>query len=827
MMFKKLIIGICFVLLHVNLIAQNIADKIQVRWKLVETAPSKANPVSRLTLVNLTNESLSCQGWSLWFNFMRRIDPKSIDPKFSITHRNGDLYELEFKNTQLQLPAKGTFEIDFVTLGTIPNYTDAPAGLYVLGKEGKSVETISNYVVEPVVFSREQTLQNLSAQYEENTRLELNNKQQLIIPQPLSVKTSPGKFTLTPKTTLWADAMLSAEKDYLNEFMKNTFGFSFSSADKQNASIKLMHNPKLEAEEYSLNITDKQIEIHSSTSTGAFYALQSVKNLIKGDVWGNKLSSLDLPLLSVKDKPRFGYRGVMVDVARNFHNKQSILKIIDVMAMYKLNTLHLHLNDDEGWRLQIPTLPELTEVGSRRSVEYFNGLALQPGYGSGAKATEQSFYTESDFVEILKYAAKNHISIIPELETPGHARAAIKSMEMRYRKFMAKGNQQEAEKYLLNDFGDQSVYSSAQHWNDNVMNVAMPSTYRFISLVIDEIGEMYRKAGLKMKTIHLGGDEVPRGAWERSPKIRTLMDSLKITSVHEVWPYYIAKVADLCASKNVALAGWEEMGMVNKGKGMETNPALAKKNIQVDVWNNLIGGKQEDLAYKLANAGYKVVFASANNFYLDLAWKNTYTEPGHTWAGFTNIYKSYSFLPSNYYLTVYEDSKGKKVEPSFFDKKEKLTAKGKENLIGIKAAIWTEKVTTGDRLEYMLFPRVLALAERAWRAETDWEKSGTYNKVVLEKEYASFMNKLGNDELKKLAQLNGGYNFRLPAIGAKIMQNNLVLNTEYPGFDVYYTINGSEPKKYDKPIAYDKSKIYKFKVVQGKREGVETVIGLD
>lgn len=796
--------------------ADAIHEIIEVKWNLIDTETGKANPIARLTIYNPTANPIACKDWSIWFNYMRRIDPASVDKRFSIIHKNGDLYRLGFEDPNLYIPAKGKLEINYTTKGLVPNFTDVPSGLYVLDEKSNQANNIAHYTIDTDILSPLQKKTKLAEQYDHNT-FNLGGVKQLLIPTPTQIELNKGRgFSLSSVTALKYAPQFEQEATKFRSFIKATFNIDLNKSNAGQNLISFVLDTKLGTEAYSLKIKSDEIEIRAADPQGAFYAIQSIKSLLTAGHW-KETATLILPDLTINDSPRFKYRGASIDVARNFHDKTAIKRIIDVMALYKLNTLHLHLIDDEGWRLEIKSIPELTEVGSKRSATFSTGLSLQPSYGSGAVAAENNYYSEDDFIEILKYAKDNYVEVVTEIETPGHSRAAIKSMQARYQKYMGLGNREEAERFLLNDPLDTSVYSSAQYWNDNVMNVAMPSTYRFISEVIDNIQQMYKKAGVEMKQIHLGGDEVPRGSWENSPKIKGLMESLNLKTVYEVWPYYINKVADLCKEKGLVMAGWEEMGMANDGKGMKVNPALGNKGIRLDVWNNIVGGGQEDLAYKLANAGYEVVYTSASNLYFDLAWKNTFDEPGHTWAGFIDLYKAYSFLPTNFFLNVTDDGKGKKIVPSFFDKKERLTATGKQNIIGIKSGAWSEKILTTDRQDYMLYPRLLALAERAWAKETIWEKTNRFDKATFDKEYRAFVAKVGEDELQKLNIINGGYYYRLPKIGLKLAEGKLLLNTEYPGFDVFYTDNGEEPdlksKKVGQSLAYDIKKTYKFRVI--------------
>ena len=801
--------------------AQQLTSRqLKAAWQLIDTARGIEAPASRLILSNVSKEPISCKGWSLWFNYMRDIDPASVDEGYAIEHRNGDLYQLSFLDSTRTIAAGDSLVIKFVTPGGIPNFTDAPSGLYLaytqLGVPAVNLDPIT-VITYP---SNAQMEGDLARQYRQNEYAE-KAPEQWILPQPASIRKLAGTFTLQTGAGVYGDAIFDKEVADLTDFLAKYTGVVLKRnvpADSGSAAISFRHAATLDPEAYQLVIHPTNLSIVAGSAEGAFYAIQSLKSLLKASYWGKHADQVTFPCVEVDDKPRFGYRALMLDVSRNFHPKQSILRILDVMAMYKLNTLHLHLNDDEGWRLQIPELPELTEVGSVRDARYSELVSLQPAYGSGAVAAPGQFYTEADFVEILRYAADRHITVIPELETPGHARAAIRAMEARYQKYAAQGNMQEAERFLLTDFEDRSVYSSAQNWTDNVMNVALPSTYTFIGTVVDAIQTLYERAGLTLHTMHLGGDEVPAGAWEKSPKIREMMDREDIPTVHDVWPYYIEKISDLCRSKGIQLAGWEEMGMRNQGNGMVVNPAMASRKIQLDVWNNLIGEGQEDLAYKLANAGYPVVLTSASNFYLDLAWSNHFDEPGHNWAGYTSLRKSYSLLPENFFLDIHQYEGSERLPAVYFEAKERLTAEGRKNLIGLQAALWSEKIHQEERLEYMLFPRVFALAEKAWAPVRAWEKGlPPFDQEAFEVDFSAFMDKVGHDELKKMDVVDNGFAYRLPAIGVQIVDGYVHCNTEYPGFEIFYTEDGAMPtldsQRYRTPIPVSESAVYTFRII--------------
>ncbi|MHC2992133.1 beta-N-acetylhexosaminidase, partial [Pontibacter sp. HJ8] len=524
-------------------------------------------------------------------------------------------------------------------------------------------------------------------------------------------------------------------------------------------------------------------------------------------------TSVAIPAVTVSDAPRFGHRAFMMDVGRNFQPKEQVLKTLDLMGLYKLNVLHFHLNEDEGWRLEIPGLPELTEVGAKRGHTQDNKKNLQPSYGSGPDVENKigsGHYTRADFIEILKYAKDRHIRVIPEIETPGHARAAIKSMDARYDRLMKEGKKQAAEQYLLRDLEDKSVYRSVQNWDDNVINVALPSTYAFLEKVVDETLKMYKEAGAPIDMIHFGGDEVPPGVWEKSPAVQALMKSNpEIKSTDDLWYYYFGKVNDLLKARKLNLYGWEEIGLrktqVNGKNVYVPNPDFADENFHVDVWNNLTGN--EDLAYKMANAGYKVVLTNVTNFYLDLSYQKAFEESGLNWGGYLDLDKPFYFIPLDYYKNVKVNANNEPADLTVFEGKERLTEAGRKNIIGLQAPLWSEMVTSPAQFEYMLLPKLLGLAERAWSKDPAWatEADNAKSEALYNQAWTEFVNVLSKRELPRLDHYAGGFRYRIPTAGAVVENGRIVANVQLPGMVIRYTTDGSEPtqksKAYKEPIA--------------------------
>ena len=216
------------------------------------------------------------------------------------------------------------------------------------------------------------------------------------------------------------------------------------------------------------------------------------------EVYRQKNKEIPVDSVKIVDAPRFRYRGLHLDVARNFQSKQTVEKLLDLMAFYKLNRLHLHLTDDEGWRIEIKQLPELTSVGGRRGHSLDETANLIPSQGSGPTPDSKSspgtgYYSQGDFVEILRFAQQRHIMVIPEIDLPGHARAAVKSMEARRHKLRAQGQTDEADAFLLQDPNDKSKYESVQLWRDNIVDVGRENTYRFLKVVVNEFRDIYRR----------------------------------------------------------------------------------------------------------------------------------------------------------------------------------------------------------------------------------------------------------------------------------------------------------------------------------------------
>jgi len=787
-LFKTLsICGILLTATHLNAQVKNL----EVKWDFNENYNPKDNLALKIIVKNNDGQTLNLKGYDLWFNSMYPIEEKSVN-EYSIHNRNGNLYSIDFSDNSV-INAKDSLVIDYKSPYPITHSSLTPNGFYLQNRTNpKDIINIGHPAVAPLNISAEEQNKFLNELFERNA-YRVTKGEQLILPSPAKLKMGNGNYKFSQQVGYYINDHFNLAIKPFEELAEQLNQFDFVDQAEKDAAIKILFKKGLGVEEYNLRVDSKGITIEASEAAGAFYALQSIKSMLTANQLKGK-EGITLPYVEINDKPRFAYRGFMMDIARNFKDLATIKKYIDVMGQYKINKLHLHFIDDEGWRLEIPSLPELTEIGSNQSPYYQDGTSIQPAYGSGTNVTGNHFLTKAQFQDLLKYAASKYITIIPEIETPGHARAAIKSMEKRYSRLMKEGKTKEAEEFLLYEAADKSEYSSAQYWDDNVMNPALPSVYHFLDVVLDDIKKMYEEVGLTLKVVSLGGDEVPAGSWEKSPAIQELMKKEGFKSVYEVWPYYVQKINEICASKGMEMAGWEEFGMVNKGKGMVVNETLPHLNMQLDVWNNVIGGGHEDLVYKLANAGYKTIFISSANFYLDMVWDRDFREPGLKWAAISDLYNSFSLLPEDFFANMSITDPGKKLEKNYIASKVRLTEKGRSNILGVKAALWAETVLSAERMDYMLFPRLFALSERAWAPKRNWESDAKFNEKAFNQTYADFVNKVGLVELPKLSLIANGFNYRLPSVGVNQKGDKLMANIEYPGFNIYYTTDGTEPK---------------------------------
>ena len=548
----------------------------------------------------------------------------------------------------------------------------------------------------------------------------------------------------------------------------------------QNTVIELLLDKKMSTngEYYTLRVHDGKITIHGVTQAAL---MNGVKTLIAAldHSKGHRLQNC-----FVIDWPDFGYRGVMLDIARNFVIRPNDFKrMIDLLSYYKINTIQFHFTDDEAWRLEIPGFPELTQVAARRGATLDEkGYLAQIFDGNGnpddLSQCANGYFTRAEFIDLLKYARAHGVRIIPEIETPGHARAAIVAMKNRAM------NNPTAEQFRLWDDKNESVFTSAQSYHDNVLNVASDDVYRFIDCVVAELEKMYKEAGLKLETVHLGGDEVPNNAWSKSPDVQALMQREGLKTQHEVSEYYIRRISDLLAARKIRIEGWQEVALDHKP---EFNAVMTPRVAGVNAWSTV--GSRSDVPYRLANDGYPVILSNVTNFYMDMGYSWHQNEQGLHWGGKVDEFDAWSGLPADIYASARTAVDGTPLNiTTAGDGKAKLEKP--ENIIGIQAQLWGETLRSFDEVQYLLLPKMMGVSERAWTAVPEWSNDLTDAKAYNEARH-QYNLKIGTRELPLLRGM--GYNFRVGPPGIKLVDGMLHINTQYPDEMVTYTLDGSEP----------------------------------
>lgn len=808
------------------------ASDLHIKWEAVQDDyQNKAQSLNAITITNTGKNTFPASGWKIYFNSPHNFLPASPTNNIKVDHINGDLFSFTPLNTFTELKPGASVRIEFIDTDNIVNFTDAPEGFYIVwdtqANKGYSVGAVSITPFKPTYKG----LITPEIIYNQNAGITDIPEKQLtkVFPTPSSYAETKGTFKLNSGVQIVNDSRFEKEAEVLTK----KFGTMLQggSAASEN-TIKLVYKGGMNPEGYAMEVKPKAIVIVASTPTGIFYGIQSLLSLIPPSAYAKSQSEIKIQCVEIQDAPRFGYRAFMLDVGRNFQTKKQVERLLDLLARYKINAFHFHLTEDEGWRLEIPSLPELTEVGSQRGHTLDSKHFLPACHGSGpetGKLPGSGFYTKADYIEILKYATERHITVITEIETPGHARAAIKAMNARYAKLMAQGKKAEAEKYLLYDLNDQSQYSSNQLWNDNIMDVSLPSTYNFIGAVINDIVAMYKEAGAPLKMIHFGGDEVPAHVWEKSPAYLALQATHpEIQNTGDLWYYFYGRVNQMVKAKGLSLAGWEEMALRKTqldGKPFYVpNPDFMPEHLQVEVWNNSIGDGNEDLAYKLANSGYKTVLSCVTNLYFDMANYKSFDEPGYYWGAFSDIDKPFSFIPFDYFKNTKVDKNGLPINRNIFIGKQRLTDYGKRNIIGLQSALWGETVKTPEREEYMLLPRLLGFAERAWAQDPEWATTNdtTNSQQLYTQAWSNFLNVLGKRELPRLDHLDGGYGYRIPKPGVIEQNGKLVANEQFPGMTIRYTTNGKDPDAkspvYNDGVTIENS-VIKFRAFNNKGRG--------
>ena len=467
-----------------------------------------------------------------------------------------------------------------------------------------------------------------------------------LIPKPQNIIVGKDSFIISSKTIIQADKN-SFEANYLRDLIKIQTGLylKIDSKDKSKSIQLLLKQPdtiSFDKEAYELNVSNDKIIIAAFSSQGLFYGIQTLLQVIPFE----KSKQTSVPCLKISDQPKFQWRGMHLDVCRHFFSKEFIKKYIDYLAMYKMNTFHWHLTDDQGWRIEIKKYPKLTEIGAWRNGSMIGHYTDQTfdniRYGG--------FYTQEEIKEIVAYAKERHITIVPEIEMPGHALAALAA----YPEFSCTGG----------------PFQVGKTWGV-LEDVFCPKdeTFTFLENVLTEVMELFPS-----EYIHIGGDESPKVRWKSCPHCQKRIKDEDLKDEHELQSYFIQRIEKFVNSKGRKIIGWDE---ILEG-GLAPNAAVMS-------WRGTEGG------IAAAKQKHFVVMSPGSHCYFDHYQGEPKNEP-IAFGGYTNVEKVYSFNPIPKELST-EESK---------------------YILGAQANVWTEYINTPEHVEYMVFPRIAALSEVVW-----------------------------------------------------------------------------------------------------------------
>lgn len=793
-----------------------------------------------ITLTN-TGDEIKGRDWAIYFHSIRQILTVDND-QFSITHLTGDLHKIEPTakfagfpaNQAVEIPITGEYWQLFAT-DFMPRWyaTSGDAKPKVL--KSTDTEDINEYLTQFTGDQWKRTKDDNNVLMTPESRFVKNeavktltaaNLRGQIIPTPMEVKIHPQDVNLSQGVALDLSALPKPAAEVVQQRFEllglklNATGFPI----KTSIQPAVFKGDLAVSGAYELKIGDKGAQVIGFDPSGVFYGLQSILSLVPTD-GSQKIATLD-----AKDAPRFEYRGLFLDVGRNFKTKEAVLRLLDQMAAYKLNKFHFHLSDDEGWRIEIPGLPELTDVGSKRCHDLTENSCLLPQLGSGPDSSNlgSGHFTRDDYIEILKYAQARQIDVIPEIDMPAHARAAVVSMEARYNNLMKQGKEKEANEFRLLDPTDDSNTTSVQFYErKSYLNPCLDSSKRFVDKVIGEMAQMHKEAGMPLTTWHFGGDEaknirlgsgfqdkngpiepgkgiidksVEDKPWAKSQVCQEMVKQGKVQDVEHLSSYFAIEV-----SKLVNAHGIEKMQAWQDGlKDAKDAKEFATKRVGVNFWDTLFWGGADSIN-DWANKGYEVVASNPDYVYFDMPYEVNPSERGYYWATrFNDEEKVFSFAP---------DNMPQNAETSVDRDGNHFSAKSDKpwpGVHGISGQSWNETVRTDEQMEYMIFPRALPLAERAWHRaswEQDYQADREYrggethlvDTKALDTDWQRFANIMGQRELAKLDK--AGIAYRLPVPGARVVAGQLEANISLPGLIIQYSTDGGKQwQQYDTKV---------------------------
>lgn len=568
-----------------------------------------------------------------------------------------------------------------------------------------------------------------------------------LIPQPVDMQLSAGNFTLSASSKISFDnPMSSGLAEMLSKKLTASTGFPIIAQQGNTGSIRLNiskdQNAQLGKEGYTFVSSPEAVIITANEPAGLFYGIQTLFQLFPEEIEsGTAINNIawTVPSVKITDYPRFKWRGLMLDVSRNFFTKDEVKQYIDQLSRYKYNTLHWHLTDDNGWRVEIKSLPKLTEVGAWRVPRYGQfGERMKPK--AGEKATVGGFYTQNDIKEIIQYAQDRFVTILPEIDVPGHSMAAIASYPE-----LSCTKDPDTKVNPGSSFSEWYNDGTFKMLIDNTLNPSDEKVYQFLDKVFTELAALFPN-----QYIHVGGDECYKGFWTKDPACQALMKKMNMTKPEELQAYFMKRVETILKSKGKKMIGWDEI--LEGGIAPEAT---------VMSWRGIKGG------IEAAKLGHYVVMSPTTFGYLDYQQGEETVEP--PMYASLRLSKCYSYDPV----------------PEGVDAK---------YILGGQGNLWTEQIETLHKAEYMTWPRGWALAEDFWSPNASKNWKNFIGRV--EKQF-------DRSDIEGVNYSTAIYDAIVNIKGKEGMMT-LEIDSEVPGLDIFYTLDGAMPNtlspKYSKPV---------------------------
>ena len=554
-----------------------------------------------------------------------------------------------------------------------------------------------------------------------------------LIPYPVNIEEKEGCFVFTDKTVVVVEEeeLKAVTEDFLSLFSQSA-GFTPKLKKGKKGNMHIQKDGNLHEEGYVLEVNSDNIWIKASGVKGVFYALQTLRQLLPSEIESGSLKegvTWQVPSVCIKDEPRFGYRGLMVDVARRFIEKEHLFRIIDTMGMLKLNKLHLHLTDDNGWRLEIKQYPLLTSIGSKNVERKGQVFPERRNARQGEPLVDGGFYTQEDMKEIIVYAANRQIEVIPEIAMPGHSNAALSAYPLLACPVV--------DKYIGAIPGLGADHTNIAYCAGN------EDVFTFLEHIIDEVVDLFPS-----QYIHVGGDAIRNTHWEECPLCRERMKKERLDNEMDLLGYFMRRMDRYIRGKGRKVMGWEEV--------MDAN--LSKGAVVFD-WHGYGHG-----AVKAGKQGHDFIMAPTGTMYLNRYQGPQWQEPVLAFNGGNTLKNIYQYEPIERYWTMSMRS----------------------HLLGIQAALWTEFCESPDDVDYLLYPRLGAVAEALWSSPIvkRWERFVPSIEAYQERW-----------EMKGIKPSMSMYNVQ-HEVTPNFGDLRITLSCLHPDAEIRYTTDGSDPHEY-------------------------------